>query len=293
MKKEKAFTIIELLVVIAIIGLLSGIVLISQQGARERGRIGKGMAFFGHVQRSLGAYTVTAYDFNDGTASDVSGNNNNCTIYGAVSVAGMAELGNALNFNGVNDYVECGNAASLNITDEITIEVWFKAFTDTNGWDRLVAKSTPTAVFPFTMYGVLFVGSNYVGDEVKGNLRFEIASGGQQHIIYTKTVVPVGEWMYAVATYDAANKMRLYLNGALDSGDMWRYDSVSGVIVNTLLSGKIDTNNVPLSIGRSYYNLDYFNGVIDEVRIYNQALSLSEIQKHYAEGMEIHKLAKE
>lgn len=61
---RRAFTIIELLVVMAIIGLLASIVLVSTQGAKERGKVGKSMAFAGNIQRSLGAYLVASYDFN-------------------------------------------------------------------------------------------------------------------------------------------------------------------------------------------------------------------------------------
>ena len=59
-----------------------------------------------------------------GIAKDSSGNGNDGTIYGAEAIAG--KTGQVLSFDGVNDYVDCGNNGSLKITDAITVEAWVK-----------------------------------------------------------------------------------------------------------------------------------------------------------------------
>lgn len=187
----------------------------------------------------------------------------------------------------MDNYVEIsdpGDSSIFDISNEITIEAWFKLAAQ-NNWKRIVVKSHTSDTEPWTIYGILMVGSTACGDEQQGQVRFELASGGKQHIVHSTTKVPIGNWVHAVATYDGSS-MKLYYNGKLESGQICRY--LVGYVDN-LLTGKIDTNNMPISIGRSGFGSDYFNGIIDEVRIYAKALTQAEIQKHYAEGLERHK----
>jgi len=205
------------------------------------------------------------------TAKDSSGNGNDGTIIDNEDDQWVqGKYGNALSFDGVNDYVNIvdpGDNSIFDITDKITIEAWFKLNSRT-GWDRVVAKSHTTNTKPWTMYGILLVGGTACGDEEAGQVRFELASGGEQHIVHTTSKPQIGEWVHVVATYDGSS-MKLYYNGKLESGQICRY--TVGYVGN-LLTGKIDTNNMPISIGRSGFDADYFNGTIDEVRIYNKAI---------------------
>lgn len=259
MKKEKSFTIIELLVVIAIIGLLASIVLVSTQGARQRAIIGKSIAFSGHVQRSLGAYAVAFYNFNDGTAADSSGNNNNGTILpgGVTSVSGITELGKALHFDGASGYVDIGSSASLNITDKITIELWIKP-EELNRRQRLINKGA--------QYYLNFWETN----RIYTHLRRSDGTWFEGHVS-TKTwgTDDLNKFFHIAMTWDG-NDVKGYINGAYETG----FAALASPLTVT-------SNNVYIgSVGPA----EIFKGAIDEVRIYNQSLSLSEIQKHYAEG---------
>lgn len=76
----------------------------------------------------------------DGDALDSSGNDNDGDVYGAT--AGVpGKFGNALSFDGVNDYVDCGNDASLDITTAITIEAWvYPKSAGLNNYGRITDK---------------------------------------------------------------------------------------------------------------------------------------------------------
>ncbi len=66
MNKQKAFTLIELLVVIAIVGLLSSVILVAVQDARDKANIAKILQYSASVHHDLGAYAVGIRDFNEG-----------------------------------------------------------------------------------------------------------------------------------------------------------------------------------------------------------------------------------
>lgn len=122
--KQRGFTLIELLVVIAVIGMLSSIVLVNLSGTRERARISKGLSFSHSVNNALGAYAVGIWSFDkinpDNTITDASNYNNHCIINGSVEDEGI--MRKALNFDGVDDYLNCENQSYLSVSDALTIE---------------------------------------------------------------------------------------------------------------------------------------------------------------------------
>ena len=201
------------------------------------------------LERGLVAY----YSFDDCSAKDLSGNGNDGIIYGAKCVDG--KFGKALRFDGVDDYVEVPDSPSLDITDEITIEVWVKGYGFAGDFRQIVGKSPDTVLRHLNFAYDLRV-------DKAGPLRFSINNGDWQYVLAT---IEEGKWYHVVGTYDGS-EMRLYVNGELK-------DTKS-------VSGSIITNDAPVSIGRlpAY---DYWNGTIDEVRIYNRALSAEEISDLY------------
>ncbi len=193
----------------------------------------------------------------DGDAKDSSGNGNDGTIYGASFVEG--KFGKALSFDGVDDYVEVPDSASLHIiTNAVTVEVWIK-IDKLSIWKSIAEKS----VHLNWAYGFFI--------EEDGDLGFGIGTGGtpvgDAHVL-TNVKDKLGKWLYIAGT--AGNGIiTIYVDGKLTK--------------QTTYSGNINTNDIPFRIG-SRDNRDYFNGIIDEVRIYNRALSADEIKAHYEQG---------
>jgi len=191
---------------------------------------------------------------------DYSGQENHGTIYGATKVSGRFAEG--LYFDGVDDYVNCGNAVSLNPTNAITVELWVKPIGD------------------YTYTYQMFVGKNY-GDSwaiarYKASNTFywciNTIGSGWRNALYG-TFIP-DNWYHLAMTYDSSTgKWYAYVNGV---------QSLLGT-----LSGTIGISSTNLQIGIDITGF-YANALIDEVRIYNRALSVDEIKMLYESGKPYH-----
>ena len=109
----------------------------------ENIRISDGKAAMAENEIPADDHTMGLWRFDEGNgriAQDSSGNGNDGTIIGANWTE--SETGTALEFDGLNDHIDCGNNGTLNITDEITIEAWMKP--ETSKWDNWSYKKTIT-----------------------------------------------------------------------------------------------------------------------------------------------------
>jgi len=202
------------------------------------------------------------WNFNEGsgtTANDSSGNSNIGTLTNGPSWT-TGKLGGGLNFDGVDDKVLVGDTASLDIsTSALTLSAWI--YTD----------GTDTRQFPYIM-GKVNTTNNYV--LYISNTAFSAALGVNAGNILTncaKTSFTHNQWNLVTATYDGAN-ISIYINGTL-----------KGTCAKT---GVMVPNNDPFIIGdkgNGVNNPNSFKGKIDEVRVYNRALSSSEITTLYNE----------
>ena len=184
---------------------------------------------------------------------DLSGNGNDGTIHGAVATAG--KIGQALSFDGTDDYVDCGSGYSLDITDALTIEAWVK-FVDLVGWKTLIHGTTTGG------WGAAYWFSFGPGKQIRLNLEGTTDVRDD----YTFSEAAVDTWYHLVGTYDGANG-RIYIDGT--EKHSWE---TTGSISITNINGAL--------IGKTGNNAYYFNGLIDEVRIYNRALTAAEIKNH-------------
>jgi hypothetical protein len=204
---------------------------------------------------------VAEWHFDEGSgivAADSSGNVNSGTINGATWTTG--KIGSALNFDGVNDYVDCGRGASLNITDAITISAWVKLAADNPTWTRIIQKGSANNHYGY----VVGIHTN----KVEFQRDFNNAD-------FTKSksysVVP-NVWYHLAGVYNGRTAV-LYVNG-IEATDAWK---------GTQFNSESDI----LYIGRRSRDCaNYFNGIIDEVKIYSRALSAAEIKADYEAGVD-------
>lgn len=203
---------------------------------------------------------VAAYSFNEGsgtTVTDLSGNGNNGVINGATWTTG--KYGGALSFNGSSSYVDLGNPASLQLTGSMTWSAWIYAAANPADDGQIVAKSDSSSGWQFKTSPD--TGSHTFGVAVS-------PGSGSLTQRYSTTIRALNTWYHVAGVYNAsAGTLNIYVNGVLDNG----------VLSGTIPSSQFNNSAVNVNIGRRTGGF-YFNGIIDEVRIYNRALSLAEIQ---------------
>jgi hypothetical protein len=212
---------------------------------------GLGLAPAGVLAADGGPVAVWHFDDN---ADDSSGNENHGTVYGAEYDDGYS--GKALHFDGVDDYVEVGDNVSLN-PSEITIEAWINplSWPETNAV-ALVTKRTAYGDGYFLFY--------YEGSTQTINFDWGGSSGNNRW--NTGYVPPLNKWTHLAVTRDSTGRA-LYVNGVLNS--------------STPYAGAAASTESPLRVGcdsREGYEGHYpFHGMIDEVRIWAEALPASQL----------------
>jgi hypothetical protein len=209
------------------------------------------------AQGELVSGLVAAYGFEEGggaTTADSSGNSLTGSLAGAAWVA-TGKFGKALSFNGSSSLVSIPDASVLDLTTGMTLSAWIKP-TTLSGWPCVMMK------------------------ERAGELTYALyasSPGGQPNVDYTHNGVEVnllgspgialGAWTYLAATFDGAT-LRLYVNAVQ--------------IASMATANAIDATTGALRIGGNTVWTEYFNGLIDEVRIYNRPLSQAELQSDMA-----------
>lgn len=193
----------------------------------------------------------------DNNAFDMVGTNHGTLMNGASYAPSI--VGQAFNFDGVDDYVSVPDNASLN-PSVITIDTWFYA-ADISGqlYPPIVKKAGANSGYALEI------------DSDTSQLKFWVYVSGTGWRSSTAVPISVNTWYHAAGTYDGSNII-IYMNGQPQGSPT----SVNGVIASS---------NNPLNIGRDPSNpTRFFKGYIDEVEIFNRALSHDEIQSIYNAG---------
>lgn len=185
---------------------------------------------------------------------DYSGRGNHGIVHGATPTA-KGRHGFAYSFDGVDDYVDCGNDASLNITDTITIEARVNNKL-TVGTGFIGSKALKHSDWAYRLYVNPF------------SVTFDIWTPGRTFIT---APVTTDVWTHIVGAYDGV-QMKLHVNGLLES--------------SAGKTGSIHVNTLPVLVGVSndvnaatFFN--YFNGLIPLIRIYNAAWSPNPADPNY------------
>lgn len=226
----------------------------------EDGCTGRALAGSGSGASSPAAGLVAAYSFDEGSGTaltDVSGNGNVGTVRGARFVTGRA--GTALQFDGYDDWVTVADSASLDLATGMTIEAWVKPTNWMSGWETVVLKERGAGALAYALYA-------HDGAPSPGGYAVPAGTinlGGPDEAIRGSSALSVGSWVHLAATYDGS-LLRFYINGAL--------------IASRAQSGFIEASASPLRMGgNAAWSNEFFAGILDDVRIYNRALSAAEI----------------
>ncbi|RLG32922.1 hypothetical protein DRN97_06250 [Methanosarcinales archaeon] len=162
-------------------------------------------------------------------------------------------FGASLKFDGTDDYVDCGNDESLNITDEITIEAWVKPDSTSQG---IYSKGD--------WWGPVWFYTS------TNELRCREGTSSSNYASYGVAFTNAGVWSHVVLQIKASEYIKFYVNGNL-AGEK-----------TTAIKDLGDSSAWNANIGRETEEEKYyFNGTIDEVRIYNRALSASDVFHNY------------
>lgn len=164
------------------------------------------------------------------------------------------KYGNALTLNGTNQYATAADEDSLDLSTGMTVAAWIKP--SKNGTQNILKKTVGTSTA--NGYELSLSGNNTVFVRLNGNASYRIDS---------TTLHPSSgsQWMHVAATL-SGGVIRLYINGAQEGGDK-------------AMPVAIAPNATELRIGRDTgTGTNYFGGQIDDLRLYNRGLGLSEIQ---------------
>jgi glucose/arabinose dehydrogenase len=197
---------------------------------------------------------VAAYGFDEGngtSVSDASGTGNGGAITGA-AWSTQGRFGNALQFDGVDDRVVVADAASLDLSPQLTLEAWVRP-TLGGGWRTALAKESGDTV-AYSLY------TNRSSPAVPTT---EVNLDGRLRFANGTAAAPLNAWTHLASTYDGTT-IRLYVNGTQ--------------VGTTGRTGAMAPSAGPLSIGGNGPHGEWFQGLLDEVRVYNRALTAAEIQ---------------
>lgn len=202
---------------------------------------------------------VAAYGFEEAagtTAEDSSGSGNVGVIDGPTRVT-TGKSGRALTFDGVNDWVTVADSASLDVT-RMTVESWVRPTALGSAWRTILLKEQPGDL----------VYSLYASTNTQRPGAFVFVGGEQE--VRGSAALAVNAWTHLASTYDGTN-LRLYVNGTL---------------VKTLaLTGNIVASAAPLRLGGNAVWGEWYAGTLDDVRVYNKALTATEIQADMNKGV--------
>jgi len=196
-------------------------------------------------------------------AYDYSTYSNIGTLYNDPTRAtSTCRIGNCLAFNGIDTYVNMGDPSDGSLdfgTGDFSLSGWFYISTFPDSWKSILNKGGSGAVG----YGMELSYSNAV------TCSLQASGGSNQHV--SGSIPSLGSWHHGVCVFDRDDEVRVFLDGALVATSTY----ASG---NT---GSVSTNSYTFRVGQFGGGGWSFDGSIDEIRVYNQALSSDEVSRIY------------
>ncbi|MFA5013156.1 MAG: LamG-like jellyroll fold domain-containing protein [Candidatus Paceibacterota bacterium] len=276
---HKAFTLIELLVVIAIIGILSALIIVGMNSTTQKASVAKAQVFANSLRNSLMGDLVSEWKL-DGNTNDTWAASfaNNGTWSGPTAPNTVATYGTTaecvsgqcIDFDGVDDIVNCGNNASLSMgIKDHTVSLWVK-------FDNATAPQIETLI----LGGAMSDGQDgYMIYRENGTSRliilFTDGTGTrlQAFLSATGTLI-ANNWYNVVVAFDRDGVIQAYINGIAQAGTLDIH----------LQNGDVQ-NFTTFKIGATSAAANRFAGKVDEVRIFHAIITLSQIQQNYFTGI--------
>src|SRR4029077_3853702 len=212
------------------------------------------------------ASMVSWWSGND-NANDVQDGNNGMLENGAGFAAG--EVAHGFSLNGSNQYVLVPDSPNLEISGAITIDAWINP-SDVSNFHVIVSKYDSN----------LDSGKSYLlylpaGGTVEWCVLNGTSTGLSNQCVETSGAIATGVFTHVAGTFDPTTQdMKIYVNGA---------DTMAALVPGSSTLSSIGTNNTPVEIGAIFNDNTggFFAGVIDEVEIFNRALTQREVQRIY------------
>lgn len=203
------------------------------------------------LKKTLDLYIpISIWHLDEGIGNNIedSEGRNNGIMSGASWVNGISN--SALAFNGENSNINIPNSDNLNLSTELTIMAWV----------RIYEHKESKIVQNGDKYGI--------GIEERNGFKgyIHLSSGESAFIKWINGRPILNEWYHVAITYNG-QELKIYINGQVNNSK-----TVTGLIV---------FNNNPFSIGSDNADQNFFNGVIDEVVVYANALNAEEILNYY------------
>ena len=192
---------------------------------------------------------VAEWTFDEGrgkAAHDASGNRHEATLHGAT----WAKQGGgyALMMDGHDDYVECGDSGNMDITGPVSVEAWIKPMRKAHGETGLVGTGMQGFLLTYynTEIGLFYIGSG--GNNIKGQLVLD-------------------QWNHVAASFDG-ERLAMWVNGRQKGSHPSKH--------------KTYRHGEPVILGtKGRSDLPKFNGMLDNVRLYNRAFDTKEVNGRF------------
>jgi hypothetical protein len=215
----------------------------------------------------IGHWTLSQGDYNSSTnkVSDLTPYSNHGTNYGATFTTDRnGQAGGAMSFDGINNVVVATDAMS-SLVDEMTLSLWIKKTENVNSYNMFAGNSRP-----------------YFGFYSSGRFLTRNRKSGANVSYYSNNIYEIDKWHHFLITFDY-NFIRFYINGTLDN-EIYEPGNIDVGLLSDLAIGD----------GRegTYYP---FKGHINDVRLYDRALSqkeISQLYESYKPKLEISSLSK-
>ncbi|MEV4314353.1 LamG-like jellyroll fold domain-containing protein [Actinocrispum sp. NPDC049592] len=205
------------------------------------------------VNNTVAPSLIAAYNFDEGVGNsltDRTGRNHTGTIAGATWTTG--NTGGALSFNGTSDMVTVADANDLDLTSAMTLEAWVRPTATTSNWRTIMLKER-TGGLTYALYA----------DNAASRPTSYLTISSADRSVTGPTALPANTWTHVAVTYGSGT-YRLYVNGT--------------EVANAAVTGSMAASTGALRIGGNNIWGEFFTGAIDDIRIYNRALTATEIQ---------------